>query len=177
MSRAWTKLINTQLKDLTSNDLAKLGQLMFIDPKAKGEFEQLNLLRSTALNLQSPGQEILADGITIKEFTLNNSSQEVKPSTIFDASTHPYADTYLCRILAASATFSDAGANVTATYKDEVAIMRRMSSSSAGQEPFQLYGPDLLYFNEDNPIKFTEAGSISTNLELCVAIVARGGAK
>lgn len=176
MSRAWTKLINTQLKDLTSDDLAKLGQLMYVDPKAKGEFEQLNLLRETALNLQAPGQKIFADSLTTQTYTINSSSCNVKPSTIFDASTHPYSDTYLCVLLAASGTSSDTGARVTGKFKDVVAIMREQSWSSASQEPLSLYNSEL-FFNEANPIVFTEGTGVSTVIEVAVAIVSRGGAQ
>ena len=177
MSRAWTKLINTQLKDVTSDDLAKLSQLMFVDPKAITEFESLQNLVKTAEVLQTPGQSIFADSIAVQTFTINSSSANVKPSTVFDATAHPYADTYLCQLLAVSCTFSDSGANITGAIKDTVAVMRRTSSSSSGQEPLQLYGPELLYFNENNPIVFTEGAGVSTTLEVAVAIVARGGAQ
>jgi len=177
MSRAWTKVINTQLKDLTSDDLSKLGQLMFVDPKAITEFEQLNLLTQTAKTLQSPGQDILADGIEVQTYSINNSSATIKPSTVFDASTDPFADTYLCKIIGISATFSDAGANISGKLKDTVAIMRKTASSSASQEPLLLYNPNGTYFNESNPIVIAESGSVATTIEVAVAIVARGGAQ
>ena len=43
MSRAWTKLIDTQTKDVTSTDLMKLSQLMYIE-RIKSDIMDYNYL-------------------------------------------------------------------------------------------------------------------------------------
>ena len=100
MSRAWTKLIDTQTKDVTSTDLMKLSQLMYIDPQAIKEFESLQNLRKSVEILQTPGQNVFADSIKLATQTINNDTANFKPSTIYDGDT--YASDYLVQLLSIS---------------------------------------------------------------------------
>jgi len=171
----WGRLTGKQTKDVTSKELAQLGQLTYVDLKAKEALNQLEDLNNKLSFLTAKGAPILSDGIYVKTYTINNNSQDVKPSNIFDSSTDPYANKYLLRLLGVSCTFSDAGAQITGKIKDTVAIMRRAASSASGQEPMQIYDAGGIYFNEDYPLTFAEGGNVSTTLEVAVAIVSRGG--
>lgn len=176
MGDLWARLTDTQTKDVTSSDLMNLGQRTFIDAGAKASLSQLEDLTNKLRFLTANGAPILADSITVKSYTIDNSSQEVKPSNIFDATSDPFASGYLCKVIGVSATFSDAGAALTGKLKNTVAIMRGVSSVAASQEPLLLYNPDGTYFNENNPLVFAESGNVSTTIEIAVAIVSRGGA-
>ena len=64
MSRAWTKLIDKQVKDLTSTDLMKLTQLMYIDTRAIPEFESLQNLAAVSIGLTDGANSIILQKTT-----------------------------------------------------------------------------------------------------------------
>jgi len=174
LSRAWTKLINTQLKDVTSDDLAKLGQLMFVDPKAIAEFEQLSLLTKTAQNLQTPGQEVFADSIKIYAASAESSVTTIKPSDIYP--NDPYADTYLVKILGYAMTSTNAAAAADISIMDASTVVPIVTAT----RPFEMgtsFQPTNLYLNESNYLVLTEAGGDTVILKGVYGIVARGGAQ
>ena len=177
MSRAWTKLINTQLKDLTSNDLAKLGGNMFIDPKAILEFEQLNLLTHTARNLQTPGQDVFADSLQIFKKSVSSDTATIKPSDIYSSDVD--ANTYLVKLIGYGVTASDASASIDIALSNGVDNIPVVSSQRAFDLTSQ-YGLGYrsgILLNESNYITITESGGYTVNLIGLYGIVARGGAQ
>ena len=176
MSRAWTKLINTQTKDVTSSDLMKLSQLMYIDPAARAEYKALQDLMESVKILQTPGQNIFADSIQLSTQTINNETASFKPSTIYDGET--YASDYLVQILAISVV---AGGGDTATMAlslsdgSSTMILQKPASVTAAA-PLTYMPTDPLYITESTFLNVTNAASVDGTTCVCAAIVARGGA-
>ena len=59
----YNKLPSRQIKNLTSSDLMKLGQLTFVDSDSAGSLNQLNQIKGHVQNLMVPGQCVFADSI------------------------------------------------------------------------------------------------------------------
>ncbi len=172
MSRAWTKLINTQLKDVTSDDLAKLGQNMFVDPNAILEFESLQNLVRSAQTLQTPGQDVFADSLKIFSKSASSGSATIKPSDIYSSDVD--SDTYLVKLLGYAVTANDLSATFDLVLTDGVTTLPIMTSGRMFD--YQNSVPDIL-LNEGNYIQITEGGGFTVNFIGLYGIVARGGAQ
>ena len=175
-SRAWTKLIDTQTKDVTSTDLMKLSQLMYIDPKAIREFEALQNLMQSVKILQTPGQNVFADSIKLATQTINNETASFKPSTIYDGET--YASDYLVQILSLSVVASGGDtATMALSLADGSSTMILLKPTSVTAAAPLTYTPtDPIYITEDTYLNVTNAASVDGTTTVCAAIVARGGA-
>jgi hypothetical protein len=176
MSRAWTKLINTQTKDVTSSDLMKLSQLMYIDPNAIKEFEALTQLMTSVKVLQSPGQNIFADSLQLSTQTINNETATFKPSTIYDG--EPFASDYLVQLLAISATVGDGdtgGIQISLTDGSNSLLLSRATAVTFSG-PFSLVPANPVYLNESNYLSIINAASVDMPTVVYCALVARGGA-
>jgi hypothetical protein len=172
----YNKLPDTQLKDLTSSDLMKLGQLTFIDRTSSNILNQLSEIKKHVLTLVSPGAPVFADGLKIGAKTANNNVQTFKPSDFFDDT---YADTYLLQILAVQC---QAGASDTAVSilmiedgNETVILSKPTNVTAAGPLTYQPQVP--LYINENNYLTVTNTASVDMPTKVYVAIVARGGAQ
>ena len=176
MSRAWTKLINTQTKDVTSSDLMKLSQLMYIDPKAIKEYEALQNLMQSVKILQTPGQNVFADSIKLATQTPNNETASFKPSTIYDG--EPFASDYLVQLLSLSVTASGGDtATMALSLADGSSTMILLKPTSVTVSTPLNYTPtDPIYITEDTYLNVTNAASVDATVCLYAAIVARGGA-
>jgi len=172
VSRAWTKLINTQLKDVTSDDLAKLGQNMFVDPNAILEFESLQNLVKSAQTLQVSGQEVFADSLKIFSKSASSGSATIKPTDIYSDDVD--SNTYLVKLLGFGVTANDASASINVELTDGSTSIPMIT----GQRSFDYtqYQADIL-INEGNYIQITEGGGFTVNFIGLYGIVARGGAQ
>jgi len=176
MSRAWTKLINTQLKDLTSTDLMKLGQLSYVDVGARGELKELNKLKEYGSFLQAPGQPIFADSLNMASDVVNAGTESFKPSTIY--ADEDFASDYLVQVLAVSGTVGDGdtGAAIIGLSDGSNSVKLLISTSVTISSPlvWQPYAP--LYINESNYLAVANGASVDMAVVVYCAIVARGGA-
>jgi hypothetical protein len=173
----YNKLAATQLKDLTSTDLMKLGQLTFVDGNSITQLDQLKNIQVHSNNLVTPGAEVFADSLKLSSQTANNNSKTFKPSTIYDTET--YADTYLIQILGISATASGGDtANIAIGLTDGAAnlvLLKPTDVTAAG--PLSFEPPSPLYVNESNYLTLTNTASVDSVITVYCAIVARGGAQ
>lgn len=177
MSRAWTKIIDTQLKDFTSSQLMKLGQLTFVDSKAKSELDQLDKLKEYSSFLQSPGQNIFADSLKMSAQTTNANTKSFKPSDIYDD--EAYASTYLVQVLAISASASGGdSASITIGLTDgsnQITLLKPTTVTASGPLSYEPTSP--LFINESNYLAITNIASVDSPVTVYCAIVARGGAQ
>ena len=172
----YNKLPDTQLKNLTSSDLMKLGQLTFVDVNSIAILNQLNEIKGHVQNLIAPGSPVFADGLKIGAKTANNNVQTFKPSDFFDDT---YADTYLLQVLAiqCQAGGSDTAVSIILIEdgNETVILSKPTNVTAAGPLTYQPQVP--LYINENNYISITNTASVDMPSKVYVAIVARGGAQ
>lgn len=173
----YNKLTSTQLKDLTSSDLMKLGQLTFVDLESIAQLNQLKNIQEHTNNLVSPGSSVFADSLKMGSQTANNNTKTFKPSTLYDD--EPYADTYLLQILAVSASASGADtASITIGLTDgsnQITLLKPTSVTASGPLSFEPTSP--LFINESNYLAITNVASVDSVVTVYCAIVARGGAQ
>jgi len=155
----------------------KLGQLTFVDSKAKSELDQLDKLKEYSSFLQSPGQNIFADSLKMGSQTANNNAKTFKPSTLYDS--EPYADTYLLQVLAicATATGGDT-ASITIGLSDgsnTITLLKPTSVTASGPLSYEPTSP--LFINESNFLSITNIASVDSVVTVYCGIVARGGAQ
>ena len=172
----YNKLTNTQLKDLTSSDLMKLGQLTFIDVKSINQLDQLKNIQDHSNNLVATGAQVFADSLKMGSQTANAGSVNFKPSTLYDET---YASTYLVQILAIGATTSggDTG-SVSIGLTDGAStliLVKPTSVTAAGPLAFEPTSP--LYINELNYLSVSNSASVNSTITVYCALVARGGAQ
>ena len=178
MSRAWTKLIDKQVKDLTSTDLMKLTQLMYIDTRAIPEFESLQNLAATSKLVQASGQSVLADSLKFGGQTANASTVNFKPSNLYDG--EPFASTYLLQLLAvgATATGGDSAAVSIGLTDGANSIILQKTTTVTASGPLTYVPPgNPIYLNELNYLSINNAASVNSHITVYCAIVARGGAQ
>lgn len=177
MSRAFTKIIDTQLKDFNSTQLMKLGQLTYVDNAAKGELEELDKLKDYSSFLQTPGQNIFADSLKLSSQTANANSKNFKPSDIYSSET--FASSYLLQVLAIGASTSGGdSASIIIGLTDGVNTMTLQKATTVTASGPLTYIPpgSPIFINESNYLAITNTASVDSVVTVYCAIVARGGA-
>ena len=173
----YNKLTSTQLKDLTSSDLMKLGQLTFVDLNSIAQLNQLKNIQEHTNNLVSPGSPVFADSLKLSAQTINGGDGTYKPSTIYDSES--FADTYLVQVLAIGATTTGGDtAGITISLTDGAStllLLKTTTVTAAGPLSFEPTSP--LYLNESNYLSINNAASVDATCTVYCAIVARGGAQ
>ena len=173
----YNKLTSTQLKDLTSADVMKLGQLSFVDMNSIAQLNQLKNIQEHQNNLVSPGSQVFADSLKMSAQTANNESKTFKPSDIYDD--EPYADTYLIQVLAIGATASGGdSASIVIGLTDgsnTLTLQKATTVTAAGPLTFEPTSP--LFINESNYLTIYNAASVDSVATVYCGIVARGGAQ
>ena len=171
----YNKLNKVQLKNLTSSELMKLGQLTFVDVNSVGTLNQLKNIQAHAENLVTPGNSVFADSLKMGSQTANNNTKNFKPSTLYDD--EPYASTYLIQVLAISASASGADtASITIGLSDgsnNITLLKPTSVTASGPLSFEPTSP--LYINESNYLAITNIASVDSVVTVYCGIVARGG--
>jgi hypothetical protein len=177
MSRAWTKIVDTQLKDFSSTQLMKLGQLTYVDNNARGELDQLDKLKEYSSFLQTPGQSVFADSLKMAPQTANANTKNFKPSDIFSDET--FASSYLLQVMAIGASASGGdSASIIIGLTDGVNTMTLQKATTVTASGPLTYIPQgtPLYINESNYLAITNTASVDSVVTVYCAIVARGGA-
>lgn len=173
----YNKLTSTQLKDLTSSDLMKLGQLTFVDLNSIAQLNQLKNIQEHTNNLVSPGAPVFADSLKMSAQTINGGSENYKPSTIYDGET--YASTYLVQVLAIGATCSGGDSGLVSIGLTDgaasVVLVKPTTVTAAGPLIFEPTSP--LYLNESNYLSISNSASVDAVCTVYCALVARGGAQ
>lgn len=173
----YNKLTSTQLKDLTSADVMKLGQLSFVDMSSIAQLNQLKNIQEHQNNLVSPGSQVFADSLKMSAQTVNETTASWKPSTVY--SSEPYADTYLIQVLAISVmtTGGDTGTiSIGLTDGSNIMVVQKATSvTAAGPLSFEPNSP--LYINESNYLTINNAAGVDASVVVYCAIVSRGGAQ
>tara|TARA_R110002110_G_scaffold335571_1_gene546246 strand:+ start:129 stop:659 length:531 start_codon:yes stop_codon:yes gene_type:complete len=176
LSRAWTKIIDTQLKDFNSTQLMKLGQLTYVDPNARTELEQLDKLKEYASFLQSPGQGVFSDSLKLSNQTANANAKTFKPSNIYDTET--FASTYLLEIIGVGATTTGGDtASIAIQLTDgssTLTLLKPTNVTASGPLTFEPTSP--LYINESNYLSINNLNAVDSVVTVYCAIVSRGGA-
>ena len=172
----YNKLPDTQLKDLTSSDLMKLGQLTFVDPKSINTLDQLNSIKSHVNNLAANGAAVLADSIKLGSQTANASAVNFKPSTLYDS--EPFASTYLVQVLGISATVASSTATLALQLTDgSNTFMLQKPTNVTASGPLTFLPTDPLYINESNYLTITNSEAVDCVVVVYCALVTRSGAQ
>ena len=173
----YNKLPSTQLKDLTSSDLMKLGQLTFVDLNSIAQLNQLKNIQEHTNNLVSPGSQVFADSLKMSAQTINGGSGNYKPSTIYDGES--YASTYLVQVLGISATCSggDSGLVSVGVTDGASSLFLVKPATVTASAPLIFEPTSPLYLNESNYLNITNSASVDATCTVYCAIVARGGAQ
>lgn len=165
------------MKNLTSSDLMKLGQLTFVDAKSAGDLRILDQIKSNVQNLSTPGNSVFADSLKMSSQTANNNTKSFKPSTIYDDES--FASTYLIQVLAISATASGGDtASITIGLSDgsnNITLLKPTSVTASGPLSYEPTSP--LYINESNYLAITNIASVDSVVTVYCGLVARGGAQ
>ena len=173
----YNKLPSTQLKNLTSADVMKLGQLSFADAKSIAQLNQLASIVDHSNSLVSKGAAIIADSLALSAQTANAASVSFKPSTIY--SSEPYADTYLLEVLQITCTASGGDtASIQMGLSDganNIIIQKATNVTASAPITFEPTSP--LYINEEHYLTFINAASVDCVITVYCGIVARGGAQ
>jgi len=173
----YNKLSSVQLKNLTSAELMKLGQLTFVQSKSITDLNQLKNIQAHAENLVTPGSDVYADSLKLSAQVINADLGAYKPSTIYDA--EPFANTYLVQLLAVSATTTggDTG-TVSIGITDgatSLTLLKPTTVTASGPLTFEPTTP--IYVNESNYLSIVNTASVNATCTVYCAIVARGGAE
>ncbi len=75
----YNKLPSTQVKNLTSSDLMKLGQLTFVDRKSITNLNQLSEIKGHVNNLVTHGSSAFTDSLKLGSQIANASTVNFKP--------------------------------------------------------------------------------------------------
>ena len=172
----YNKLPDTQLKDLTSSDLMKLGQLTFIDRASSPVLNQLLEIKKHVLTLVSPGAAVLADSLKMGSQTANAGTVNFKPSTLYDGET--FASTYLVQVLGISATVASSTATVSLGLTDgsnNFVLQKPTNVTTSG--PLTFLPTDPIYINESNYLTVNNSESVNCVVVVYCALVSRGGAQ
>ena len=172
----YNKLPSRQIKNLTSSDLMKLGQLTFVDAESAGSLNQLNSIKGHVQNLMVPGQSVFADSIKLGSQTANAGAVNFKPSTLYDG--EQFADTYLVQILGISGTVSSSTATIALQLTDGAnTFMLQKPTNVTASGPMTFLPTDPIYINELNYLTVTNSEAVNCVITVFCALVARGGAQ
>lgn len=172
----YNKLPSKQVKNLTSSDLMKLGQLTYVDEKSIRNLDQLNSIKGHVNNLASPGMAVFADSLKMGSQTANAGTVTFKPSTLYDS--EPYASTYLVQILGISATVASSTATLSLGLTDgsnNFILQKATNVTTSG--PLTFLPTDNLYINESNYLSINNSEAVNCVVVVYCALVARGGAE
>mgnify|MGYP001407912976 CR=1 FL=1 len=172
----YNKLPSTQVKNLTSADLMKLGQLTFVDEKSINNLDQLTRIKSHVTNLATDGAPVFADSLKLGSQTANSGAVNFKPSTLYDG--EQFADTYLVQILGISGTVSSSTATVALQLTDgSNTFMLQKPTNVTASGPMTFLPTDPIYINELNYLTITNSEAVNCVITVFCALVARGGAQ
>ena len=173
----YNKLNKVQLKNLTSSELMKLGQLTFVDLNSVGTLNQLKNIQTHAENLVTPGNSVFADSLQFFAQTANANSKDFKPSDIY--SSEPFASTYLIEVLAIGATV---GGGDTATIavsltdgSNSLMLLKPTNVTLSGPLTFEPTAPLLI--NEGHYLQVANSASVDCTITVYCGIKARGGSQ
>jgi hypothetical protein len=172
----YNKLPNRQVKNLTSSDLMKLGQLTYVDADSQLQLNQLNSIKGHVNNLVSAGASVFADSLKFGSQTSNADTVTFKPSTLYDS--EPYASTYLVQVLGISATVASSTAAIAIGLTDgsnNFVLQKPTNVTASG--PLTFLPTDPIYINESNYLSITNSESVNCVIVVYCALVARGGAQ
>jgi hypothetical protein len=172
----YNKLPSTQVKNLTSSDLMKLGQLTFVDRKSITNLNQLSEIKGHVNNLVTPGSSAFADSLKLGSQTANASTVNFKPSTIYDG--EAFADTYLVQVLGVSATVASSTATLALGLTDgsnNFVLQKPTNVTTSG--PLTFLPTDPIYINELNYLAVTNTEAVNCVIVVYCSLVARGGAQ
>ena len=173
----YSKLPSTQIKNLTSSDVMKLGQLTYADTKSIDQLNQLNKITKHSQNLVAPGASVFADSLKMGSQTANAGAVSWKPSNIYDSET--YASTYLVQVLAIGASASGGdSASVAIGLTDgssTLTLQKATTVTASGPLTFEPSSP--LFINELNYLQVSNSASVDSVITVYCALVARGGAQ
>jgi hypothetical protein len=172
----YNKLPSTQVKNLTSAQLMKLGQLTFVDEKSITSLNQLNSIKGHVNNLATPGASVFADSLKMGSQTTNADTVNFKPSTLYDS--EPFADTYLVQVLGISATVASSTATLSLGLTDgsnQFVLQKPTNVTTSG--PLTFLPTDPIYINESNYLAVTNSESVNCVVVVYCALVTRGGAQ
>tara|TARA_Y100000401_G_C8313051_1_gene220879 strand:+ start:589 stop:1125 length:537 start_codon:yes stop_codon:yes gene_type:complete len=172
----YNKLTGKQVKNLTSADLMKLGQLTFVDAESAATLNQLNSIKGHVNNLVTQGASVFADSLKFGSQTANAGAVNFKPSTIYDS--EQFANTYLVQILGISATVASSTATLALQLTDgSNTFMLQKPTNVTASGPLTFLPTDPIYINESNYLTITNSESVNCVVVVYCAIVARGGAE
>ena len=172
----YNKLPSTQVKNLTSAQLMKLGQLTFVDEKSIANLNQLNSIKGHVNNLATPGASVFADSLKMGSQTTNADTVNFKPSTLYDS--EPFADTYLVQVLGISATVASSTATLMLGLTDgsnQFVLQKATNVTTSG--PLTFLPTDPIYINESNYLAITNSEAVNCVVVVYCALVTRGGAQ
>jgi len=173
MGMAFNNLKTLKLKELTGKQFSEVGNI-YSDLTSKSDFRQISEIKNAVIDaLTFTGGMPYPDSIIATGFELSNSTQDLKPSTLY--TTEANAEDYMCVLNGISAYTASGTSVVKITLSDGSSdvIISAMSVSTSPDKWLMFTEP--IYFTEDLYITVHEIATNTAIIDLSVGIVSRGG--